>query len=109
MATEKDIKDQWTEVLDYAREHATGQGMHIGYKWLKDAFEEYLIMSEQVGGYNMGGQPGSQFNREVLSGRILQHFNGVGADHILNDEQLSRLKATLQDIVEKKTEKHLKI
>lgn len=56
MATEKEIKEKWAEVLDYAREHATGTGMHQGYKWLQDAYEEYLEMSEEVGGYNMGGQ-----------------------------------------------------
>ena len=30
MATEKDIKDKWGELLQYAKEHATGEGLHRG-------------------------------------------------------------------------------
>ena len=32
---------KWAEILQYAKEHATGEGNHIGYKWLQDAFEDY--------------------------------------------------------------------
>ena len=106
MATEKDIKEKWAVVLDYAREHATGIGMHKGHKWLQDAYEEYLEMSEEVGGYNMGGQPGSSHNRIVLAGRIARamrysydkEYGKVRID--LNDEQIDKLTDTLQWIVE---------
>ena len=106
MVTEKDIKEKWAEVLDYAREHASGTGMHQGYKWLQDAYEEYLEMSEEVGGYNMGGQKGSEHNRTVLAGRIARalrysyekEYGKVRID--LNDEQIDKLTDTLQYIVE---------
>lgn len=106
MATNQEIKAKWAEVLDYAREHATGKGLHIGYKWLHDAFEEYLDMSEEVGGYNMGGQKGSEHNRIVLAGKIGRamrysydkEYGKVRID--LNDEQIDKLTDTLQWIVE---------
>ena len=116
MATEKEIQEKWAEVLDYAREHATGTGMHKGYKWLHDAFEEYLEMSEEVGGYNMGGQPGSDHNRTVLAGRIARamrysYDKEYGKVHIdLNDEQIDKLTDTLQWIIEHpKVENELKL
>lgn len=104
--TEKDIKEKWAEVLDYAREHATGTGIHKGYKWLQDAYEDYLEMSEEVGGYNMGGQKGSDHNRTVLAGKIGRamrysydkEYGKVRID--LNDEQIDKLTDTLQWIVE---------
>ena len=109
MQKEEIIQLKWDELLQYAKEHATGEGFHRGYAWLKDAFNEYLNMSDSTPGYGMGGQPGSHFNREVLSGRILQHFNGVGADHVLSDEQLSQLKESLSSIVQEQgQESHIK-
>ena len=41
MATEKEIKEKWSEVLDYAIQHITGKGMHTGIAWLRDSFNEY--------------------------------------------------------------------
>ena len=94
------IEQKWEEVLDFATQHAKNQGMHRGILWLKDAFNEYLDMSDEVPGYGMGGQPGSQFNREVLAGKIaLELGNGIGGRHVLDDEQLSRLKTSLDSIV----------
>ena len=94
------IEQKWEEVLDFATQHAKNQGMHRGILWLKDAFNEYLEMSDEVPGYGMGGQPGSQFNREVLAGKIaLELGNGIGGRHVLDDEQLSRLKTSLDSIV----------
>lgn len=114
MITEKDIKEKWAEVLDYAREHATGTGMHKGYKWLQDAYEEYLEMSEEVGGYSMGGQSGSEHNRTVLAGRIARamrysydkEYGRVRID--LNDEQFEKLTDTLQWIKEHPQSEKLK-
>ena len=104
MATEKDIKEKWGELLQYAKEHATGEGFHRGYRWLQDSFNEYLDMSEKVPGFGMGGQPGSKFNREVLAGKIVLALGPyVGGAHLLDDEQLDRLKESLQDIVENPT------
>lgn len=101
MASEKEIKDKWAELLQYAKEHAKNEGLHRGERWLQDAFNEYITMSEQVPGYGMGGQPGSQHNREVLAERIcLELGHHVGGQHAISDEQEARLTATLKSIVE---------
>jgi hypothetical protein len=100
MATENDIKEKWGELLQYAKEHATGEGFHRGYVWLKGSFNEYLAMSDEVPGYGMGGQPGSMHNRQVLAGRICLELGPyVGGRHLLSDEQLQRLNESLADIV----------
>lgn len=67
----ENINNKWEEVLDFARQHATKQGIRTGIKWLQDSFNEYLKMSEETPGYSMGGQPGSMHNREVLAEKIL--------------------------------------
>ena len=47
----------------------------------------------------MGGQPGCQFNREVLAGKIVLALgHGVGGTHELDEQQLSRLKESLDEI-----------
>lgn len=98
---EMNINEKWAELLDYAKQHATGEGLHRGYNWLKDAFNEYLNMSDSTPGYGMGGQPGSQHNREVLAERIcLKLGNHVGGQHLIDENQEARLIATLTDIVE---------
>lgn len=105
MATENDIKEKWGELLQYAKENATGEGFHRGYRWLQDAFEEYLSMSDEVPGYSMGGQPGSQHNREVLAGRIaLELGNHIGGRHLIDDNQEAKLKETLKEIVNNPSE-----
>lgn len=93
------INVKWAELIDFATQHATQEGTRRGIAWLRDSFNEYLTLADSTPGYGMGGQPGSQFNREVLAGRILLHFNGVGADNVLDDEQLERLKESLDEIV----------
>ena len=67
----ENINNKWEEVLDFARQHATKQGIRTGIKWLQDSFNEYLKMSDETPGYSMGGQPGSMHNREVLAEKIL--------------------------------------
>ena len=98
--TEKDIREKWGELLQYAKEHATGEGFHRGYRWLKDAFNEYLDMSDNIPGYGMGGQPGSMHNREVLAERVcLELGNHVGGRHLIDESQEAKLRQTLNDIV----------
>lgn len=105
MTTEKDIKEKWGELLDYAKQHATGEGFHRGYRWLQDSFNEYLTMSNEVPGYSMGGAPGSEHNRKVLAGRILLELgNYVGGQHVINEKQENTLKVALADIVKHKGE-----
>lgn len=97
---EKKIKEKWNEVLDFATEHATNKGLHTGIKWLEDSFNEYIEMSEKTPGYGIGGQPGSLHNREVLAERIVLALGPfVGGRHILDEEQLGKLKDSLRDIV----------
>ena len=97
---EKQIKEKWSELLQYAKEHATGEGFHRGYRWLQEAFNEYLAMSDEVPGYGMGGQPGSMHNRQVLAERICLELGGhVGGLHLIDENQEVKLKATLDEIV----------
>ncbi|MBQ3698311.1 MAG: DUF2493 domain-containing protein [Prevotella sp.] len=93
------INAKWAELTGFATQHATKEGTRRGIAWLRDSFNSYLDLSDETPGYGMGGQPGSQFNREVLAGRILQHFKCVGADNVLDDEQLERLEESLDEIV----------
>ena len=93
------IKEKWAELIGYAQEHATGKGLHSGYRWLKDAFNEYMDLSDKVPGYGMGGQQGSMHNREVLAEKIcLKLGNHIGGDHAITDEQEARLKESLTRI-----------
>ena len=97
---EMSIDEKWAELLDYAKQHATGEGLHHGYNWLRDSFNEYLDMSNNTPGYRMGGQPGSMHNREVLAERIcLELGNHVGGQHVIDTDQEAKLRLTLDDIV----------
>ena len=98
---EKEIKEKWNEVLDYATQHATKKGLHTGIKWLEDSFKEYLEMTEKTPGCSMGGQLGSRHNREVLAERIVLALGPlVGGSHVLDEQQLANLKDSLSDIVD---------
>ena len=101
MATEKDIKEKWGELLQYAKEHATGEGLHRGYRWLQDAFNEYITMSDEVPGYGQGGQPGSKHNREALAEKILLELgNHIGGRNLIDENQEAKLKESLSSIVQ---------
>ena len=80
-----------------------------GIKWLEESFNEFLAMSDKAPGWGQGGQPDSQFNREVLAGKVIQHFDGVGSGHELSEEQLSRLKESLSSIVNEKNQNSIKL
>lgn len=96
---EKEINEKWQEVITYATEHATKKGLHTGVKWLEDSFNEYINMTDNTV-YSGGGQPGSMHNREVLAGKIVLALGPfVGGAHLLDDEQLERLKKSLDGIV----------
>lgn len=98
--SKNNINEKWAELLDYAKQHATGEGLHRGYNWLRDAFNEYLDMSDSTPGYGMGGQPGSQHNRDVLAEKIcLELGNYVGGRHLINESQEAKLRHTLNEIV----------
>lgn len=94
---------KWAEILQYAREHATGEGMYKGYKWLQDAFEEYFNAPEQRvekgATYSFGGASYSDHNRTVFAAEITQalRYNEHGyEDPRLTDEQFDKLTDSLQ-------------
>ncbi len=96
---EMNINEKWAELLDYAKQHATGEGYHRGYAWLKDSFNEYVTMTANTV-YGGGGQPGSMHNREVLAQKVClelgHHIGGLG---LIDDTQEAKLRQTLNDIV----------
>ncbi len=98
--SKNNINEKWGELLQYAKEHATGEGMHRGYRWLQDSFNEYLAMSEEVPGYGMGGQPGSEHNRKVLAERICRELgNHIGGRNLIDEIQGVKLRQTLNALV----------
>ena len=102
--TDKQMNAKWDELTGFAKQHATGKGLQTGIKWLEDSFNEYLEMSDETPGYGMGGQPGSQRNRQVLAGKIVLALGPyVGGRHVLDDAQLAKLKESLKGIVENPT------
>ena len=106
---DKAMKEKFKKLVGLAKQHATGKGSQTGIKWLEDSFNEFLSMSDKVPGWGQGGQPGSAFNREVLAGKIIQHFDGVGSNHELSDKQLLRLKESLDSIADEKIQNSLKM
>ena len=99
--SDKQMNDKWEELIGFAHQHATGKGLQTGIKWLEDSFNEYLAMTDETPGYDMGGQPGSQYNRQVLAGKIVLALGpNVGGAHLLDDAQLLKLKVSLDSIVQ---------
>ena len=107
---------KWAEVLQYAREHATGEGSHKGYRWLQDAYEEYFNNHEErVEKGTMpsfGGASFSDHNRTVFAAQIARSLryneNGYEGPQ-LNDEQFEKLTDTLQWIKEHPKNEQLKL
>ncbi len=99
--------EKWAEILQYAREHATGEGSHKGYRWLQDAFEDYFKdHEERVEKGTMpsfGGVSFSDHNRTVFAAQIARSLryneNGYEGPR-LTDEQFEHLTDTLQWIKE---------
>jgi hypothetical protein len=107
---------KWAEILQYAREHATGEGCHKGYKWLQDAFEDYFEDHEQrVEKGTMpsfGGISFSDHNRTVFAAQIVRslRYNENGYEGArLTDEQFEKLTDTLQYIKEHPRSEQLKL
>ena len=98
---------KFAEILQYAWEHATGTGMHKGYRWLQDAYEEYFTEHEkrveQGTMWSFGGASFSEHNRTVFAAQIVRSLryneNGYEGPR-LNDEQFEKLTDTLQHIKE---------
>lgn len=107
---------KWAEVLQYALEHAIGEGSHKGYRWLQDAFEEYFNEhKERVEKGTMpsfGGASFSDHNRTVFAAQIARSLryneNGYEGPR-LTDEQFEKLMDTLQYIKEHPRTEQLKL
>ena len=110
------IDEKWAEILQYAHEHATGEGMHKGYRWLQDAFEDYFEDHEQrVEKGTMpsfGGASFSDHNRTVFAAQIARSLryneNGYEGPR-LTDDQFETLTDTLQYIKENPRSEQLKL
>ncbi len=107
---------KWAEILQYAREHATGEGSHKGYRWLQDAFEEYFNdhedRVEKGTMYSFGGASFGEHNRTVFAAQIaraLRYNEGGYEGPRLTDEQFGRLTDTLQWIKETPKNEQLKL
>ena len=107
--------EKWAEILKYAREHATGEGSHTGYRWLQDAFEEYFNEHEERVEkgtmYSFGGQSFSDHNRTVFAAQIaraLRYNEGGYEGPRLTDEQYDKLLDTLQWIRDNPQREQLK-
>lgn len=108
--------EKWAEILQYALEHATGEGMHSGHRWLQDAFEDYFNEHEEQvekgTAWSFGGMSFSNFNRTVFASQIARslRFNENGYDGVLlTDEQYEKLKDTLEYIKENPRTEQLKL
>ena len=107
--------EKWAKLLQYAREHATGEGIHSGYKWLQDAFEEYFQdHEERVEKGTMpsfGGASFSDYNRTMFAAQIARSLryneNGYEGPR-LTDNQFKTLTDTLQYIKENPRSEQLK-
>lgn len=107
---------KWAEILQFAREHATGEGSHKGYRWLQDAYEEYFnVHEERVEKGTMpsfGGASFSDHNRTVFAAQIARSLryneNGYEGPR-LTDEQFEKLTETLQYIKEHPAKEQIKI
>ncbi len=100
MKEEIEIIGKWERLLNAARKTAEGDRFFRDGLLLRDRFNNYLSLSEKVPGYGMGGQPGSEFNREVLAAKIAHELgNGFGGRHLLDEKQLEILREKLAVIV----------
>ncbi len=103
MSNELDAK--WEEVMDYARQHATGKGPHTGCKWLEDAFNEYFDLHEKMVEEgrcaSFGGSSFSQHNKEVATEKIcLELGQHIGSRGAIDEDQEKKLRASLKDITQ---------
>ena len=89
--------EKLTELMQYAREFATGKGLHKGEPWVRDAFNDYFRYheSEVEAGRAMsfGGQSGSTHNREVMAEKVYLELRDC-----LGDGEAKRLRDTLRGI-----------
>lgn len=83
------LREQTTQ---YAIEHITKKGMHTGYAWLRDSFNEY---------YDAIKTPGVKISAEsdIAHRQILAQKVAIDCIHKLNHNQLQQLDKVLNEIV----------
>ncbi len=95
-----DLDKKWSQVVQYAREYATGNGLHKGEPWVRDAFNDYFALHEkevEAGrAMSFGGQSGSRHNRVVMAEKIYLELR----DELDYDHEAPRLRETLQRIAQ---------
>ncbi|MCR5712639.1 MAG: DUF2493 domain-containing protein [Prevotella sp.] len=79
------------QTAQYAIEHITRKGMHTGYAWLRDSFNEY---------YQAICTPGVNISQEsdIAHRQILAQKVAIDCIHALNKEQLQQLDKALNEI-----------
>lgn len=89
--------EKLTELMQYAREFATGKGLHKGEPWVRDAFNAYFKWHEEQveagRAMSFGGQSGSTHNREVMAEKVYLELRDC-----LDDGEAKRLRDTLRGI-----------
>ena len=96
----------WEDLVRFGKEFATGKGMHSGFRWLEDGFNEYFERHEKLVEQgkvpSFGGATGSRHNREVLAQKIVNELgNGVDGQHVLTEKQIKELKEGLKEVIER--------
>ena len=100
-STTMEKNEKLTTLMQYAREYATGKGLHTGEPWVRDAFNDYFTWHEnevEAGrAMSFGGQPGSTHNREVMAEMISLELRNS-----LEDGESKRLRNTLRGIAQER-------
>ncbi len=80
------------QTAQYAIEHITKKGMHTGYAWLRDSFNDY---------YKVICTPGVKISQEsdISHRQILAQKVAIDCIHKLNHDQLRQLDKVLKEIV----------
>ena len=96
MRSEQEINKKWAEVIDFAHQHATGEGLRTGRRWLEDSFNEYF---EMIGDTNGRSHDWLVSHRHLVAQKLAIQVLGLlnGSDF---REKMAKLDETLKEIVE---------
>lgn len=91
MKEDPKIEKLRNETTQYAIEHITRKGLHTGYAWLRDAFNDY---------YDAIKTPGVKTSEEndIAHRKILAQKVSIDCIHKLSHEQLQQLDKVLKEI-----------
>lgn len=86
------VKRLREQTSQYAIEHITKKGLHTGYAWVRDAFNDY---------YDAIKAPGAKISAEsdIAHREILAQKVAIDCVHKLSNEQLQQLDKVLKEIV----------